>query len=141
MLSEKSDFNRFVSADKFMSAIGLVPLQDSSGEKVKVNGISKAGNSHIRKLLVEAANSYNKGTIVKSKLVKSRQKEASPEVIDYADKGSERFKRKYPRLVVRGVDKNKATTAVARELAGFVWGMMTENYTRKKKINLDPLAL
>lgn len=141
LLSEVGDFSRFESADKFMSAMGLVPLQNSSGDKVNINGISKAGNGHLRRLLVEASNTYSKGTLAKSRVIKARQESSTQEVIAYADKGSERLKRKYNKLMARGVNKNKVVTAVARELAGFIWGMMTENYSRKVNVNLDPLAI
>jgi hypothetical protein len=79
--------------------------------------------------LVEAAQSYSRGHIgFKSKALKARQSGNAPEVIAYADKANERLRRKYYRMVLRNNKKtNVAKTAVARELACFMWGMITGN--------------
>ena len=81
-------------------------------------------------LLVEAAQSYARGQIgYKSKLLSARQEGNSPAVIQYADKANERLRRKCYRLTLsNGKNANVAKTAIARELACFIWGMMTENY-------------
>ena len=83
----------------------------------------------MRLLYVEAAQCYSRGVAAqKSKALKSRQKGASPDVISYADKASIRLRRKYIRMeYVNKKQANVAKTAVARELACFVWGMMTDN--------------
>ncbi len=82
----------------------------------------------MRKLLVEAAGGICKGQIGhKSKDLKARQYGNLPEVIAYADKANERLRRKYYRMIRHGKKRNVAVTAVARELACFRWGMMTEN--------------
>ena len=83
----------------------------------------------MRSLLVEAAQSYSRGQIgFKSKALKARQAGNSPEVIAYADKANERLRRKYYRMVLKNNKKtNVAKTAVARELACFMWGMITGN--------------
>ena len=82
-------------------------------------------------LLVEAAQSYGRGQVgYKSKAMAARQAGNPPVVIEYADKANERLRRKYYRLVLKNCKKtNVAKTAVARELACFIWGMMTENYS------------
>ena len=86
--------------------------------------ITKAGNSHLRRLLIEAANSYSRGAAgAKSKAVKQRQEGNAPEVIAYADKANERHRRKYIKIALRS-NSNIAKAAVARELACFIWGMM-----------------
>ena len=91
--------------------------------------VTKAGNRHVRCLLVEAAQSYSRGQIgFKSKALKARQNGNAPEVIAYADKANERLRRKYYRMVLKNNKKtNVAKTAVARELACFMWGMITGN--------------
>jgi transposase len=128
LLSEVGDFKRFESAERFAAYLGLVPRDHSSAENGKRLGITKAGNAHLRRLLVESANSYAKGKIGhKSKALMARQKGNSPQVIAYADKANERLRRKYYRLSSH-TKRNIAVTAVARELACFVWGMMTEHY-------------
>ncbi len=97
---------------------------------MKVNrlGITKAGNSHLRLLLVEAAGGICKGAIGhKSKALRQRQQGNSAEVIAYADKANARLRSKYYRLIRHGKKRNVAVAAIARELACFVWGMMTDN--------------
>ena len=127
VLTEVGDFRRFSSAQHFASYIGLTPGEDSSGDNQNRLGITRAGNSHVRSLLVEAAQSYSHGRIgFKSKALKARQDGNLPTVIAYADKANERLRRKYYRMVLRNNKKtNVAKVAVARELACFMWGMMT----------------
>ena len=129
VLTEVGDFKRFASAQHFASYIGLTPGEDSSGDDQHRLGITKAGNRHVRSLLVEAAQSYSRGQIgFKSKALKARQDGNPPEVIAYADKANERLRRKYYRMVLKNNKKtNVAKTAVARELACFMWGMITGN--------------
>lgn len=128
-LVEVGDFKRFRNAQKFASYLGLVPGEDSSGDSQKRLGITKAGNSHVRRLLVEAAQSYSRGRIgYKSQALKARQKGNPSEVISYADKANERLRRKYYHMVLSQNKKpNVAKTAIARELACFMWGMLTGN--------------
>lgn len=127
---EVSDFKRFAKAPHFASYLGLVPGESTSADNQNRLCITKAGNTHVRRLLVEAAQSYSRGQVGhKSKELKARQSGNSPEVIAYADKANERLRRKYFTLVLRhGKNSNTAKTAIARELACFMWGMMTENY-------------
>ena len=129
LIVETGDFSRFQSAERYASYIGLVPGEHSSSEDQNRLGITKAGNRHMRMLLIEAAQCYSRGVpATKSKDLKSRQKGASPEVIAYADKASIRLRRKYIRMeLVNKKKANVAKTAVARELACFIWGMMTDN--------------
>ena len=129
VLTEVGDFKRFTSAQHFASYIGLTPGEDSSGDDKNRLGITKAGNRHVRCLLVEAAQSYTRGQIgFKSKALKARQSGNMTEVIAYADKANERLRRRYYRMVLKCNKKtNVAKTAVARELACFMWGMLTNN--------------
>lgn len=128
LVVEIGDFRRFEKASKFAGYLGLTPKENSSGNSVKRSGITKAGNSHLRRLLTEAAQSVSKGHIgIKSKNLTKRQHGNSPEVISYADKANERLKRKYHKLQYRNVKRNVAITAISREIACFVWGMMTNN--------------
>ena len=129
VLTEVGDFKRFATAQHFASYIGLTPGEDSSGNEQNRLGITKAGNRHVRSLLVEAAQSYARGqTGFKSKALKTRQQGNDPKVIAYADKANERLRRRYYRLVLKNNKKtNVAKTAIARELACFMWGMITEN--------------
>lgn len=128
LIVETGDFSRFESAERYASYLGLVPGERTSDENQKRLGITKAGNKHLRLLLVEAAQSYSRGAAAqKSKALKARQCGASPEVISYADKAAARLRRKYVRMTFHSKKANVSKTAVARELACFIWGMMTDN--------------
>lgn len=129
VLVEVGDFGRFARADRLAGYLGLVPGENSSGGKIARTGITKAGNSHVRRLLVEAAQSYTRGAVgYKSKALKQRQAGNTPEVIAYADKANERLRRKFYRMTLHNkTQRNVAATAVARELACFMWGMMTDH--------------
>ena len=128
LIVETGDFERFAKGNIYSAFLGLVPGEDSSGDKIKRLGLSKAGNSHLRKLLIEAAHGICKGSIGhKSKELRSRQKGNSAAVIAYADKANTRLRSKYYHMIRHGKKKNVAIAAVARELACFVWGMMTNN--------------
>ena len=128
LIVETGDFNRFAKGNTYAAFLGLTPGEHSSSETVKRLGISKAGNRHLRTLLVEAARGICKGVIgYKSKSLRSRQSGQSAEVIAYADKANTRLRSKYYRMIRHGKKRNVAVAAVARELACFVWGMMTDN--------------
>ena len=127
-LVEISDFQRFATAGNYASYLGLVPGEASSSDKQKRLGITKAGNAHVRRLMVEAAQSYARGRIgYKSKTLKARQAGNPAEVIAYADRGNERLRRRYYSFISRGMKRNVAITSLARELSCFVWGMMTDH--------------
>ena len=124
---ETGDFNRFRTADHYASYLGLVPGENSSGSSTQRTGITKAGNSHVRKLLIEAAQCYGRGRVgTKSKALAVRQAGNERNVIAYADKANDRLRRKFYKIMFRS-KRNIAATAVARELACFFWGMMTGN--------------
>lgn len=127
LIVEVGDYSRFKTAEQFSAYLGLVPGLDDSSDKLSSLPITKAGNIHLRKLLTEAAQTYSRGGTQKSKLLKKRQEGNSKEVIDYADRSRIRLTKKYQRMMFRGVKYNKITTALARELTCFVWGMMTEH--------------
>ena len=130
VITETGDFKRFPDAGHYAAYLGLVPGEDSSGGDQNRLGITKAGNRHLRMLLVEASQSYARGQAGhKSKALAERQEGNSSAVIQYADKANERLRRKFYRLTLKNGKKvNVAKTAIARELACFIWGMMTEHY-------------
>ena len=124
-VAEVGDFSRFPTAAHFSSFLGLTPGEHSSGNSQNTLGITKAGNSHLRSLLVESAQCFNRGSIgQKSVALKSRQKGNAEAVIQYADRANIRLRRKYIRLAQHS-PSNVAKVAIARELACFMWGMMT----------------
>lgn len=125
-VAEIGDFDRFATGGRFASYLGLVPGEYSSGESQHRTGLTKAGNVTLRTALIEAASSICRGRVgYKSKDLKSRQAKCDAETIAYADKANERMRRRYYRLIQKGKNRNTAVAAVARELACFIWGMMT----------------
>lgn len=122
VVCEIGDFRRFASAKAFMSYLGFVPSENSSGGKRRKGGITKAGNSHLRKLLIEGAWHYTKGARV-GKRLEQRRADCQASVIDIADRALHRLSKKYMRLLFNGKHVNKAVTAVARELSGFIWAV------------------
>jgi len=124
---EVGDFNRFPGAPAFMSYVGLVPSEYSSGGKRRQAGITKTGNTHLRNLLIESSWHYRYRSAPGATL-KARREGNDEIVIGYADKALRRLQNKHADLVKAGKSSKTATAAVARELAGFVWGMMTQQY-------------
>ena len=128
LVVETGDFTRFAKGNVYAAYLGLVPGEHSSAENVNRLSITKAGNSHLRLLLVESAGGICKGIVgYKSKALRQRQQGNSAQVIAYADKANSRLRSKYYRMIKHGKRRNVAVTAIARELACFVWGMMTDN--------------
>lgn len=117
---EVRDFRRFASAREFMGYTGLVSQEYSSGESVKRSRITKVGNAHVRRVLVESAWSY--GQLDRTgKTLLERREGGSPEAVSTARRAQERLCRKFRKMVARGKPRQKAVVAGARELAGFVW--------------------
>lgn len=129
VIVETGDFHRFATAEKYAAYLGLVPGEHSSGDDQIMLGITKAGNKQVRTLLIEAAQCFNRGhASKKSKRLSTRQYGNSPKVITYADKANERLRRRYLRMTLgKGKKSNVTKVAIARELACFIWGMMTDN--------------
>ena len=128
LIVETGDFHRFAKGNTYAAYLGMAPGENSSGDKVRRTGISKAGNNHLRRLLIEASQGICKGRVgYKSKMLRARQAGNTAEVRAYADKGNVRLRKKYYKMIRGGKKRNVAVVAVARELACFVWGMMTDN--------------
>jgi transposase len=123
-VAEIGDFRRFRKAHAFMAFLGLVPSEYSSGNKRRVGGITKAGNSRLRKLLIESGWHYK--YYQPSKRLAMRRKGQAPGIIAYADKAGKRLNKKYTKLMHNGKPPQKTVTAIARELSGFIWGMMVD---------------
>lgn len=123
--AEIGSFRRFSTPRQFMAYVGLVPSEYSSGESRRQGKITKTGNRHVRRLLVESAWSYRYKPSVKGELQK-RQNGQSPTVLAISWKAQNRLHKKYFRLLSRGKESGKVITAVARELAGFIWAITQE---------------
>jgi transposase len=123
--AELGDPRRFASAPRTMAFVGLVPSEHSSGTKQARGRITKTGNAHLRRVLVEAAWHYRHRPFVGATL-RSRQQGAPADVIAQAWTAQQRLHRRYHRLAARGKPSQHIITAVARELTGFVWAALTQ---------------
>jgi transposase len=124
LIAEIHDFKRFGSPRQLMAFVGLVPSEYSSGGKEKRGGITKTGNSHARRILIEAAWSYRHLPAFGPRARRAMAQQPGP-VREYVSRAQVRLHRRYARLIGRGKKSQVAVTAVARELCGFVWGLMT----------------
>jgi transposase len=124
-VAEIGDFKRFQHPEQLMNYLGLVPSQHSSGQTVKHGPITKTGNSHVRRMLVEAAWAYRLSARVSRPLLK-RQEELPQAVCAISWKAQVRLCARYRRLWVKGKAKQLVTTAIARELCGFIWAIAME---------------
>lgn len=124
LIAEVMVFERFGSAPSFMKFTGLIPSEHSSGDRIRRGKITKAGNSHIRHVLVEAVQrahlSVRPGTTILR-----RWQEVSGPLRQIAGDCLKRLHHKFWSLTRRGVSAGKTRVAMARELAGFVWALMT----------------
>lgn len=127
--AEIGDFDRFKTAEQFMSFVGLVPSERSSGERRRQGSITKTGNAHVRRLLVEAAWSAGRRPQVGERLA-ARQHDQDPLVRAYAWRCQQRLYRRWRRMAARGKPRQKIVVACARELAGFVWAIATKQPLR-----------
>jgi transposase len=123
--AELGDARRFPSAPSTMAYVGLVPSEHSSGTKQARGAITKTGNAHLRRVLVEAAWHYRHHPFVGDALRK-RQQGAPDTVVTQAWAAQQRLYRRYQRLAARGKPKQHVVTAVARELTGFLWAALTQ---------------
>ncbi len=123
--AELGDPRRFATAPSTMAFVGLVPSEHSSGTKRAQGGITKTGNAHLRRVLVESAWHYRHHPFVSATL-RARQRGAPADAIARAWTAQQRLYRRYQRLAARGKPKQHIVTAVARELTGFVWAALTQ---------------
>lgn len=120
LLTELHNPTRFQSPRALMSFVGLVPSESSSAERRRRGSITKTGNAHVRRILVEIVHSYRHRPAVGPTLRKRR--EGQPEwAIALADKAQQRLHRRYQQLLQRGKPYGKVIVALAREFVGFLW--------------------
>ena len=123
ILAELHDFRRFASAPALMAYLGLVPGEDSSGEKHRRGRITRTGNALVRRLLVETAWHYQHRPSVGVALTR-RRKGQPGRVIAIADKAQQRLCRRFRKLAAEHKPAPKIAVAIARELAGFLWAAL-----------------
>lgn len=121
-VAELGDLSRFDNPRHLMAYLGLVPSEHSSGESTQRGGITKTGNGHARRMLVEAAWSYRLPARV-SRRLRDRQHNLPQTVWEIAWKAQLRLCARYRRLVAKGKQTQVAITAIARELAAFMWAI------------------
>jgi transposase len=123
ILAELHDFRRFQSPRALMAYVGLVPGEDSSGEKHRRGRITRTGNALVRRLLVETAWHYQHRPTVGVALTR-RRKGQPGRVIAIADKAQQRLCRRFRKLAAEHKPAPKIAVAIARELAGFLWAAL-----------------
>jgi transposase len=129
ILAELHDFRRFHSARALMAYLGLVPGEDSTGEKHRRGRITRTGNALVRRLLVETAWHYQHRPGIGVALAR-RRKGQPRHVIGIADKAQQRLCRRFRRLAEHHKPAPKIAVAIARELAGFLWAALQPVPTR-----------
>ena len=122
IVAEWGQISRFDTARQLMGYGGAVPSEDSSGKRKRQGSITKTGNAHLRRIVVEAAWSYRHRPAIGPRLRK--RQEGVPEPIkEIAWKAQVRLSKRYARLAAAGKDQRKIITAVGRELLGFIWAI------------------
>ena len=122
VVAEVGDLRRFTSAPQLMAYLGLVPSEYSSGASTRRGSITKTGNSHVRRVVVEAAWTY-RHPARKTAVLQRRAERTSDEVQAIAWSAQKRLCQRYDALGKRGKLKVQVCTAVARELVGFIWAV------------------
>ena len=122
IVAELGEISRFAKPRQLMGYSGAVSRESSSGERTQRGAISKAGNAHLRRIVVEAAWSYRYRPNIGAGLA-ARQKDSSEEVKEIAWKAQHRLHSRYSKLLAKGKTKQKVVTAVGRELLGFIWAI------------------
>ena len=125
VVAELGDITRFDSPRQLMSYLGLVPSESSSGPKTRRGGITKTGNGHVRRVLIEAAWCY-RFPARKTAALQRRAEQAPDEVQAIAWKAQKRLCGRYQALSKRGLLPQKTCAAIARELTGFIWAIACE---------------
>jgi len=125
VVAEVGDLTRFDNPQQLMAYLGLTPSEHSSGGKRRLGGITKTGNSHARRVLVEGAWAYRHPAKV-SRVIQVRLEDLPSSIQDIAWKAQLRLCKRYRRLVARGKNPNLVVTAIARELAAFMWAIANE---------------
>lgn len=127
---EIGDLKRFENPSELMSYLGLVPSEHSSGQKIKRGSITKTGNGHVRRVLVEAAWAYRLRARVSRALLK-RQQDLPQHICDIAWNAQLRLCSRFRHMWAKGKAKPVIVTAIARELCGFMWAIANQTDVSK----------
>jgi transposase len=137
IVTEVGRLSRFGKPRQLMGYSGTVPSEDSSGPRIRRFAITKTGNAHLRRIIVESAWAYRHRPSVGPTL-RQRQATLDPAVIAIAWKAQHRLHARYRRLTAQGKTPHSAVTAVARELLGFIWAIGTT--VEAQRHNAPPAA-
>lgn len=129
IVAEVGTLSRFEKPRQLMGYSGLVSSEFSSGNRIQRGHITKTGNAHLRRVIMEAAWAYQRRPWVGGALLK-RQQGLDQEIKDLAWKAQWRLHHRYNKLAARGKNKNQIVTAVGRELLGFIWAIAVRTETR-----------
>ena len=129
LAAEIGDFGRFACAQELMAFVGLVPSEHSSGDHRRQGSITKVGNSHVRRLLIESAWHARRRPKVGYQLARRRRGQDAA-VLERAWRCQQRLYQRWQRMAARGKPSQKIVVACARELAGFVWAIATDQPLR-----------
>jgi transposase len=125
IVAEVGPLSRFPRPKQLMGYSGMVSREDSTGSDVRRGAITKTGNAHLRRIVGEAAWAYQYRPAMSPEM-KKRQESLSEEVKEIAWKAQHRLCTRYRRLVAKGKLRSKVTTAIGRELLGFIWAIGTQ---------------
>lgn len=125
IVAELGDIRRFDNPRQLSAYVGLVPSEYSSGPKTRRGGITKTGNTHARRVLVEAAWAYRMPARV-SRIIRLRQENQPQKFNDISWEAQLRLCARYRRLMASGKCKQQTVTAIARELLGYIWSIAME---------------
>ena len=125
VVTEIGDMNRFQNPKQLMAYLGLIPSEHSSGKSIRRGSITKTGNGHVRRVLVQAAWTYRMPARVSTVLL-NRQQGLPRSIRAISWKAQTRLCARYRRLLARGKSKQAVVTAIARELGGFIWAIDKE---------------
>jgi transposase len=120
VVAELGDLRRFARPRELMGYLGLVPSEHTTGSKRRLGAITKTGNGHVRRMLIEAAWNYRFPARV-SRTLQVRQERQPAVIREIAWRAQLRLSHRYRRLKARGLQHNKICVAIARELAAFIW--------------------
>ena len=134
VVAELGSLSRFSSPSQLMGYSGLVSSERSSGNRVKRGAITKSGNAHLRRVLIESAWTYRHRPNVQGRVLRRQKSLAlSDEAKRIAWKAQQRLHKRFTALVARGKENNVVAIAVARELLGFIWAVAVHTETQQKQ--------
>jgi len=132
VVAELGELSRFARARQLMGYAGIVASEDSSGERTRRGQITKTGNAHLRRVVVESAWAYRHRPAM-GRTLRKRQEHLGEEIKEIAWKAQQRLYQRYRKLLAKGKNKGVVITALGRELLGFIWAIGIKVETTQKE--------